>query len=314
MAATDRYRLAVRELPWQPASDGRRAAALVPARTLAEAARTMAAGTPVTVAFDGGEEAPDGGPRPAEGMISFDDGTRRLTVRLIAGEFIRYQSRFPAEFGCRAEVPAAAFTEAVRRVSLVAERTTPVRLTFGGGAVIIEAQAEGRARAIERVRADFDGSEPAIAFNPHYLLDGLTAAAGPVMHARAGQPAEGEEPAAVAGGRVRIEFTSPAKPALITWAGPVLAGTEKGDDPPAPKKAAAKKAPAKKAAGKSAAVTSAAVSAAGVPAAEPAGVSTEGVSPAGVSPAGVSTGPAAAAGPPGSFRYLVVPLRAPARA
>jgi hypothetical protein len=113
---------------------------------------------------------------------------------------------------------------------------------------------------------------------------------------------------------VRIEFTSPAKPALITWAGPVLAGTEKGDDPPAPKKAAAKKAPAKKAAGKSAAVTSAAVSAAGVPAAEPAGVSTEGVSPAGVSPAGVSTGPAAAAGPPGSFRYLVVPLRAPARA
>jgi DNA polymerase-3 subunit beta len=314
MAATDRYRLAVRELPWQPASDGLRAAALVPARTLAEAARTMAAGTPVTVAFDGGEESPGGGPRPAEGMISFDDGTRRLTVRLIAGEFIRYQSRFPAEFGCRAEVPAAAFTEAVRRVSLVAERTTPVRLTFGGGAVIIEAQAEGRARAIERVRADFDGSEPAIAFNPHYLLDGLTAAAGPVMHARAGQPAEGEEPAAVAGGRVRIEFTSPAKPALITWAGPVLAGTEKGDDPPAPKKAAAKKAPAKKAAGKSAAVTSAAVSAAGVPAAEPAGVSTEGVSPAGVSPAGVSTGPAAAAGPPGSFRYLVVPLRAPARA
>jgi DNA polymerase III subunit beta len=309
MAATDRYRLAVRELPWQPASDGLRAAALVPARTLAEAARTMAAGTPVTVAFDGGEEAPDGGPRPAEGMISFDDGTRRLTVRLIAGEFIRYQSRFPAEFGCRAEVPAAAFTEAVRRVSLVAERTTPVRLTFGGGAVIIEAQAEGRARAIERVRADFDGSEPAIAFNPHYLLDGLTAAAGPVMHARASQPAEGEQPAAVAGGRVRIEFTSPAKPALITWAGPVLADTEEGDGPPAPRKAAGKKAPAKKAAGKSAAVKGAAVPAAGGPAAggpaagEPA-----------AEPAGVGAEPAAAAGPPGSFRYLVVPLRAPARA
>jgi len=304
MAATDRYRLAVRELPWQPASDGLRAAALVPARTLAEAARTMAAGTPVTVAFDGGEEAPDGGPRPAEGMISFDDGTRRLTVRLIAGEFIRYQSRFPAEFGCRAEVPAAAFTEAVRRVSLVAERTTPVRLTFGGGAVIIEAQAEGRARAIERVRADFDGSEPAIAFNPHYLLDGLTAAAGPVLHARASQPAEGEEPAAVAGGRVRIEFTSPAKPALITWAGPVLAGTEEGDGPPAPKKAAGRKAPAKKAAVKGAAVKGAAVPAAGGPAAG--GPAAE--------PAGVSEEPAAAAGPPGSFRYLVVPLRAPARA
>jgi len=95
-------------------------------------------------------------------------------------------------------LPAAAFTEAVRRVSLVAERTTPVRLTFGGGAVIIEAQAEGRARAVERVRADFDGSEPAIAFNPHYLLDGLTAAAASGAGAAApgdpGEPAEPREP------------------------------------------------------------------------------------------------------------------------
>ena len=130
-----------------------------------------------------------------------------------------------------------------------------------------------------------------------------------MLHARAGSPAEGEEPAAVAGGRVRIEFTSPAKPALITWAGPVLDSTDEGDGLPAPKKAAGRKAPAKKAAGKGAAVKGAAVSAAGVPAAEPAGVS-----PAGVSPAVASTGPAAAAGPPGSFRYLVVPLRAPARA
>jgi DNA polymerase III sliding clamp (beta) subunit (PCNA family) len=304
MAATDRYRLAVRELPWQPATDGLRAAALVPARTLAEAARTMTAGTPVTIAFGG--EAAEGEPRPAEGMISFDDGTRRLTVRLIAGEFIRYQSRFPAEFGCRAEVPAAAFTEAVRRVSLVAERATPVRLTFGGGAVIIEAQAEGRARATERVRADFDGSEPAIAFNPHYLLDGLIAAAAP--HARAGQPADGEEPASpaemagrVAGGRVRIEFTSPAKPALITWAGP-----EEADAGPAPKKAAGKKAPAKKAAAKGAAVKQAAA----IPADGPAAASAE---PPSAQPAVAATEPGPS-GPPGSFRYLVVPLRAPSRA
>ncbi|MEP7025336.1 MAG: DNA polymerase III subunit beta, partial [Actinomycetota bacterium] len=180
LAATDRYRLAVREVHWQPSSPDLRAAALVPARTLAEVARTMAAGVPVSIAFgdasdqDGDPDSagrhPGGEPRPAEGMISFDGGGRRLTVRLIAGEFIRYQSRFPSEFGCRAEVPAVAFTEAVRRVSLVAERATPVRLTFGAGAVVIEAQAEGRARAIETVPADFEGAEPVIAFNPHYLL------------------------------------------------------------------------------------------------------------------------------------------------
>ena len=43
-----------------------------------------------------------GEPQPAEGMISFEGGGRRLTARLIAGEFIRYRSRFPAEFGCLA--------------------------------------------------------------------------------------------------------------------------------------------------------------------------------------------------------------------
>jgi len=83
----------------------------------------------------------------------------------------------------------------------------------------------------------------------------------------------------------------------------VRAGTEEGDGPPAPKKAAGRKAPAKKAAVKGAAVKGAAVPAAGGPAAG--GPAAE--------PAGVSEEPAAA-GPPGSFRYLVVPLRAPARA
>src|SRR6202044_2932528 len=99
------------------------------------------------------------------------------TTRLIGGEFIRYRSRFPTEFGCRADVPAGPFTEAVRRVSLVADRASPVRLTFGPGRVLIEAQTEGRARAVETVPADFSGGEPVIAFNPHYLLDGLVAAA-----------------------------------------------------------------------------------------------------------------------------------------
>jgi DNA polymerase-3 subunit beta len=235
LAATDRYRMAVREIPWLPADPDLRAAALVPARTLADVARTMAAGVPVTIAYGasstssqatagsaGGRDARGSGePRPAEGMISFEGGDRRLTARLIAGEFIRYQSRFPAEFGCRAEVPAGPFIDAVRRVSLVAERASPVRLAFGPGAVVVEAQAEGRARAVETVAADFEGDEPVIAFNPHYLLDGLTAAAAsaaPVPARAAGTPGDSGEAPPEPAGRIRIEFTSPAKPALITWA------------------------------------------------------------------------------------------------
>jgi DNA polymerase III subunit beta len=247
LAATDRYRLAVRAVPWHPVRPELRAAALVPARTLADAARAMSPGLPVEIAFDTGPEAaggrPPGGrgdaePRPAEGMISFTVGGRRLTTRLIGGEFIRYRSRFPAEFGGRAEVPGALFADAVRRVSLVADRASPVRLRFSPGSVLIEAQTEGRARAVETVPAEFRGGEPVIAFNPHYLLDGLTAALVPTPAdpaaadtAESADDAQGTEGTAAdraaAEGLVSIEFTSPAKPALIT-----RVPTGRGDDEP----------------------------------------------------------------------------------
>jgi DNA polymerase III sliding clamp (beta) subunit (PCNA family) len=152
-------------------------------------------------------------------MISFECRGRRLTGRLIGGEFIRYQSRFPNGYGCRAEVPAAPFIEAVRRVSLVADRASPVRLTFGHGQVVVEAQTEGRARAAEAVAASFEGDEPAIAFNPHYLLDGLTAAAAGSSPARPSADTEDTPVPAAATATIRLEFTSPAKPALITLAG-----------------------------------------------------------------------------------------------
>ena len=239
LAATDRYRMAVRDVRWDPAAPGLRAVAMVPAKTLADAARTMAAGTPVTVAFGAGEEqaaAPRNGqpgrdPRPADGVISFEGGDRRLTARLIGGEFIKYRSRFPAEFGSHALLPAGPFTEAVRRVSLVAERATPVRLAFDSGKVVIEAHTDGRARATETVPAEFEGDERVISFSPHYLLDGLAAAtaaaADPVLAPR--EHDDADAPPADPG-QIRLEFSTPAKPALITWVG------DEGPDPahPAP--------------------------------------------------------------------------------
>jgi DNA polymerase-3 subunit beta len=209
-AATDRYRLAVRTIGWQPSDPDITARALVPARTLSDIAKTMGPGVPVAIALG----APGGEPgRGADGMISFEGGGRRLTARLIGGEFIRYESRFPADFGSTAELPAVQFTEAVRRVSLVADRTSPVRLTFRPETVVIEARSDGRARAVESVPVSFAGGEQAIAFSPHYLLDGLAAAA------LSGHDAAPADPAAAGAGWIRLEFTSPAKPALITWAG-----------------------------------------------------------------------------------------------
>lgn len=210
LAATDRYRLAVRELDWSPASwiaeqAGDRTAVLAPARTLAEAGRMMSAGAPVRVFLRDQESDPG-----ADAMIGFEAGERRLTTRLLAGEFVRYRSRFPAEFACSADLPAEAFAEAVRRVSLVAERGTPVRLSFASGRVTVGAATEGQARARESVPADFTGDERVIAFNPHYLLDGVVAAA---VTAPSHADAEADVPDST---RIRLQFSSASKPAVIT--------------------------------------------------------------------------------------------------
>ena len=164
----------------------------------------MSAGTPVRIMLSDATDS-------AEAMVGFEAGGRRLTTRLLAGEFIKYRARFPAEFDCVAELPAEAFTEAVRRVSLVAERGTAVQLSFGPGQVTIVAATQGQARARETVRGDFSGHEPSIAFSPHYLLDGVVAAAA--------DPAGGagaEETADALPARVRLQFSAPSKPAVIT--------------------------------------------------------------------------------------------------
>ncbi|HEY9474202.1 MAG TPA: DNA polymerase III subunit beta, partial [Mycobacteriales bacterium] len=140
LAATDRYRLAVRELTWKPEQAGMSQAVLVPARTLAEAAKTLASDGPeITLALS------DGG--AGEGIIGFAGPGRRTTTRLLDAEFPRYQSLWPAEFSGAAEVPVAPLLEAVKRVALVAERGTPVRLAFEESAVTLSAGGDDEGRA-----------------------------------------------------------------------------------------------------------------------------------------------------------------------
>ncbi|HEX4060158.1 MAG TPA: DNA polymerase III subunit beta [Streptosporangiaceae bacterium] len=240
LAATDRYRLAVRGLPWAPGQDDLRTSALIPAKALAEAARTMTSGGGrVSIALPGAAtNGANGTPpgqdaRAADGMIGFEGGGRRLTARLLGGDFIKYSSRFPAEFGSSADMDPGPLIEAVRRVSLVAERGSPVRLVFDDDEVVIEAGSQGQARAIERVPATFTGDERVIAFNPNYLLDGLNAAATPwasspakPSSAESGESAKAKADTRPAGpGRIRLEFTSSAKPAVISW-------VPGADDPP----------------------------------------------------------------------------------
>ncbi len=203
MVSTDRYRLAVRELRWTPARPDLSAAVLVPARALVDTARSLTSSAQVSIALalpgpDGGRGGAGGLGGPVgtgDGMIGFEGSGRRTTTRLLSGEFPRHQSLLPKTVSAAAELPVSVLAESVRRVALVAERNTPVRLAFSSGQLVLEAGTGDEAQAEEVVEADYSGDDLSIAFNPQYLLDGLSA---------------------VDSDTVRISFTEPGKPALLT--------------------------------------------------------------------------------------------------
>ncbi|HEU4423857.1 MAG TPA: DNA polymerase III subunit beta [Pilimelia sp.] len=173
MLATDRYRLAMREMQWRPDDPEISLNALVPARTLADTAKALGPlGGDVTVALAHGGAG--------EGMVGFAGGTRRTTSRLLDGaNYPPVRSLFPDTHNAQARVGVPALTEVVRRVALVAERTTPVRLSFSDEGLVVEAGGTEEARASEAMDATFTGEPLTIAFNPQYLLDGLAALGAP---------------------------------------------------------------------------------------------------------------------------------------
>ena len=165
LLATDRYRLAMRELTWNPEVSDASHVALVPARTLSDTAKALGASGSVEIHLGGA----------ADGLIGFEAGQRRSTTRLLDGEYPKVTSIFPSSAETESVIETTALVEAVKRVALVAERNTPVRLRFSEGQVVIEAGAGDDAQASEAVEAVTTGPEIEIAFNPQFLLDGLGA-------------------------------------------------------------------------------------------------------------------------------------------
>ncbi|MGL4176493.1 MAG: DNA polymerase III subunit beta [Dermatophilaceae bacterium] len=187
LLATDRYRLAMRELHWNPNSTDASHVVLIPARTLADTARALGASGSVDIAL--------GTAAGGDGLVGFEAGRRRTTTRLLDGEYPKVSSIFPTSSDSEAVVRTADLVEAVKRVALVAERNTPVRLRFTDGQVAIEAGAGDDAQASEAVEATLTGPEIEIAFNPGYLLDGL---------------------GAVGTEWSRVSFTQPSRPAVLS--------------------------------------------------------------------------------------------------
>ena len=187
LLATDRYRLAMRELTWKPSAADASHLALIPARTLSDTARALGASGSVEMAL--------GGSAGGDGLIGFEAGQRRTTTRLLDGEYPKVTSIFPTSVDTESVIETSELVEAVKRVALVAERNTPVRLRFSEGQVTIEAGTGDDAQASEAVEAVLTGPEIEIAFNPQFLLDGL---------------------GAVGTAYSRLSFTQPSRPAVLT--------------------------------------------------------------------------------------------------
>ena len=185
LAATDRYRLAVRTFPWSPTTTSSELNTLVPARILADAAKSMGSAKTVELAI-----APDG-----EKLIGFEAEGMRTTTRLLDGEFPKYRSLLPNESSTTAIVDTNELVNAVKRVALVAERNTPIRMHFAQGEINMRAGSGDDAQANEVLEVDVDGDPIEIAFNPGYLLDGLHAIDAP---------------------KARFSFTLATKPVVIT--------------------------------------------------------------------------------------------------
>ena len=191
LAATDRYRLAVREFEWTPENPSAEPVqVLVPARTLAEAARSLSHSDTMTIALAAGGAG--------EGIIGFSGTTNgrasRATTRLLDATFPAYRSLLPNEWSSSAEINVAPLVEAVKRVALVADRNTPVRLEFGEGGLGLSAGGEDEGRAEEQLEVVYDGDSITTAFNPQFLLDGL---------------------GALTSSTARLLFTSPNKPVVL---------------------------------------------------------------------------------------------------
>lgn len=162
--ATDRYRVAIRDAAWSSNAGAAGAVALVPARTLQEVAKTFGNQGEIAISIAKTDDRE---------MIAFKANNRSVTSLLLKGNFPPVKSLFPAEVENFAIVQTSDLVESTRRVSLVLERESPLRFSFGEGEVTLEATGNETAQASETISTELSGKEIVVSLKPQFLLDGL---------------------------------------------------------------------------------------------------------------------------------------------
>ena len=167
LVATDRYRVAVREIEWD-AGDAitDTVTALVPARTLTEIGKTFGHSGTISVAITSTDERE---------LIAFQAGSRTVTSLLIKGNFPPVKRLFPETVENYAVLNTAELIEATRRVSLVLEREAALRFSFSIDGLTLEAIGSEQAQASETIDAFLTGTDTVVSLKPQFLLDGLGA-------------------------------------------------------------------------------------------------------------------------------------------
>jgi DNA polymerase-3 subunit beta len=188
-AATDRYRLAVKEISWQPDTPNIEINALIPAKNLADAARTLT-GENVRLTFSSNDDG--------EKLIGIEAVGKKMTSRLLDAEFPKYKTLLPTESSTIVTLNTQSLMDSVKRVALVADRNSPVRCNFENGEVILTAGNGDDPTATEVVECEINGEGIEIAFNHQYLIDGLNA---------------------VGSDSTQLMFTSQNRPAVLAAAG-----------------------------------------------------------------------------------------------
>ena len=187
LAATDRYRLAVRELSWQAKDGSIESTTLLRARTLSDAAKSLTSSDQVTLALSPSTSH--------EKLVGFVQGLKTMTSRTLDGTFPPFKHLIPTESVSHAVIEIPTLLDAVHRVALVTDKTVPLRLNFSNNLLQLEAGAGDDAQATEELQIIFVGEPIQIAFNPTYLTDGLQALNTPF---------------------VQFDFTGAGKPAVLS--------------------------------------------------------------------------------------------------
>ncbi|MGW9166117.1 DNA polymerase III subunit beta [Agromyces sp. NPDC055658] len=169
LVATDRYRVAVREIDWDGGNvggDGDTVTALVPARTLQEVGKTFGHSGNISVAITN---------RDDRELIAFSADKKTVTSLLIKGNFPPVRRLFPDTVDNYAVMNTADLIEATRRVALVLEREAALRYSFTADGLTLEAIGSEQAQASESIDAILTGDDTVVSLKPQFLLDGLGA-------------------------------------------------------------------------------------------------------------------------------------------